>query len=115
MRYVKAFLLMAGVLIVMLPSASTAQDYFIRGDANCDGIVDTNDVIAIEDSLYRGKYDLFIKCGGPGGSSYMVLSAVSKGDQFSYLILVEVQMVYDEDWDIAQHILDTFQVVGTLP
>ncbi len=68
-----------------------------------------------EDNLYRGKYDIFTKCGGPGGPSYMILSAVSKDDQFSYLILVEVQMLSDEDWDYAQHILDTFQVVGDLP
>lgn len=68
-----------------------------------------------EDSLYRGKYDLFMMCGGPGGSAYMVLSAVSKDDQFSYLILVETQMISDTDWAIADHVLDTFQVVGELP
>ena len=68
-----------------------------------------------EDSLYRGKYDLFKKCGGPGGAAYMVLSAVSKDDQFSYLILVETQMISDNDWDVSQHILDTFQVIGELP
>ena len=68
-----------------------------------------------EDSLYRGKYDLFKKCGGPGGAAYMVLSAVSKDDQFSYLILVETQMISDSDWDVADHILDTFQVIGELP
>jgi serine protease Do len=68
-----------------------------------------------EDNLYRGKYDIFTKCGGPGGPSYMVLSAVSRDDQFSYLILVEVQLLSDEDWDYAQHILDTFQVIGDLP
>jgi hypothetical protein len=28
---------------------------------------------------------------------------------------VEVQIVSDEDWDIAQHVLDTFVVVGDLP
>jgi hypothetical protein len=68
-----------------------------------------------EDALYRGKYDLFEKCGGAGGSSYMVLSAVSHTDQFSYLILLEAQIVNDEDWDHAQHVLDTFIVVGDLP
>lgn len=68
-----------------------------------------------EDPLYRGKYDLYHKCGGPGGPWYMVLSAVSHEDQFSYLILVEVQVVSDEDWDIAQHVLDTFVVIGDLP
>jgi hypothetical protein len=68
-----------------------------------------------EDALYRGKYDLFNKCGGPGGADYMILSAVSIDDQFSYLILVEVQMVSDTDKETAQHILDTFQVIGQLP
>lgn len=68
-----------------------------------------------EDALYRGKFDLYYKCGGSGGPWYMVLSAVSQTDQFSYLILVEAQIVYDEDWDIAQHVLDTFMVVGELP
>jgi hypothetical protein len=68
-----------------------------------------------EDTIYRGKYDLFKKCGGPGGAAYMVLSAVSKDDQFSYLILVETQMVSDSDRDVADHILDTFQVIGELP
>ncbi|HEY44903.1 MAG TPA: serine protease [Anaerolineae bacterium] len=68
-----------------------------------------------EDALYRGKYDLFHKCGGAGGPWYMVLSAVSQYDQFSYLILVEAQVITDEDWDHAQHVLDTFIVVGELP
>jgi serine protease Do len=68
-----------------------------------------------EDPLYRGKFDLYKKCGGAGGPWYMVLSAVSHVDQFSYLIRVEVQIVSDEDWDIAQHVLDTFVVVGDLP
>jgi serine protease Do len=68
-----------------------------------------------EDALYRGKYDLFHKCGGAGGPWYMVLSAVSQYDQFSYLILVEVQIISDEDKDHAWHVLDTFIVVGELP
>jgi len=68
-----------------------------------------------EDALYRGKVDYYYKCGGVGGHWYTVLSAVSKTDQFSYLILVEAQIVSDEDWEIYQHILDTFVVVGDLP
>jgi len=68
-----------------------------------------------EDALYRGKVDHYKKCGGAGGPWYTVLSAVSKTEQFSYLILVEAQIVSDEDWEIYQHILDTFVVVGDLP
>ena len=67
------------------------------------------------DNLYRGKYDLFVNCGGPGGASYMVLTGVPIENPTSYLILVEVQMVSQSDFDVAQHILDTFQVVGILP
>ena len=68
-----------------------------------------------EDALYRGKVDHYKKCGGAGGPWYTVLSAVSKTEQLSYLILVEAQIVSDEDWEIYQHILDTFVVVGDLP
>ena len=68
-----------------------------------------------DDGYYRGKYDFFNKCGGSGGSSYMVLAAVSKTDQFDFLILVEVEIVTDADWDAAQHILDTFDVIDLLP
>jgi hypothetical protein len=68
-----------------------------------------------EDPLYRGKYDLFEKCGGPGGADYMVLSAVSKDNQYSYLILVEIQFVNDQDWAVGETVLDSFEVVGDLP
>lgn len=68
-----------------------------------------------EDPLYRGKYDVFEKCGGPGGASYVVLSAVSKDNQYSYLILLETQIVMNEDWDVHQVVLDTFEVIGDLP
>ncbi len=67
------------------------------------------------DALYRGKYDLFVNCGGPGGASYMILTGVPIDRPTDYLILVEVQMVNSIDVDVAQHILDTFQVVGILP
>jgi len=68
-----------------------------------------------QDALYRGKYDFFVNCGGPGGASYMVLTAVPIDRPTDYLILVEVQIVTQADFDVAQHILDTFQVVGILP
>jgi serine protease Do len=68
-----------------------------------------------DDGYYRGKYDLFKKCGGAGGSQVMALSAVSKSDQFAYLILVEVQIVTDADWEAVEHILNSFDVIGELP
>lgn len=68
-----------------------------------------------EDPLYRGKYDFFVNCGGPGGSWYLLLSAVPIDNPQDYLVLVEVQIVSDADVDALDRVLDTFQVVGTLP
>ena len=67
------------------------------------------------DALYRGKYDLFVNCGGPGGASFLLLTAVPIDRPTDFLILVQVQMISDADVEAAQHILDTFQVVGLLP
>jgi len=68
-----------------------------------------------EDAIYRGKYDLFTKCGGPGGAIWLQLAAVSKDDQFAFLILVQAQIVNEEDWEVVDQILATFEVVGELP
>ncbi len=68
-----------------------------------------------EDALYRGKYDLFVDCGGPGGSWFLVLTAVPIDSPTDFLILVEVQIVTDADLEAVDHIMDSFQVVGVLP
>jgi serine protease Do len=67
------------------------------------------------DGYYRGKYDLFESCGGPGGASTLVLSAVPTDNSQAFTILLIVQMVSPEDEDIAIHALDTFRVIGRLP
>jgi hypothetical protein len=79
------------------------------GSCKLDGRYDYND------GYYRGKYDWFDNCGGPGGASFLLLTAVPIDDPTSSLILVQVQMVSSADVDVAQHILDTFQIVGVLP
>ena len=68
-----------------------------------------------EDAIYRGKYELFTKCGGPGGARWLQLAAVSKDDQFAFLILVEAQIVNEEDWEVVDQILATFEVIDELP
>ncbi len=68
-----------------------------------------------EDLLYRGKYDLFEKCGGSGGPEFIVLSVVSKEDQYAFIIVVQIPVTSDDDWDALTQILDSFQVIGTLP
>jgi hypothetical protein len=68
-----------------------------------------------EDALYRGKYDLFEKCGGPGGSTFFQLVAVSRQDQFAYLIHLQTVITEESHWDILDQVLATFEVVGQLP
>ncbi|MEX0788732.1 MAG: S1C family serine protease [Anaerolineales bacterium] len=78
------------------------------GDCELDGRYD------YEDPLYRGKYDYFVSCGGTS-TSFLVLSAVPIDDPNAFLIWVDIQIVSDSDLEAADQILNTFQVVGTLP
>jgi len=45
----------------------------------------------------------------------LVLSAVPSDNSQAFLILVDVQIQSDRDLDALDHILNTFDVVGTLP
>ncbi|MBE0409392.1 MAG: serine protease [Anaerolineales bacterium] len=67
-----------------------------------------------EDPAYRGKYDLYSNCGNQG-TLFIVLTAVPIDDPQAYLILVEIQITKDADFEALEMILDTFVVVGTLP
>jgi serine protease Do len=67
-----------------------------------------------EDAYYRGKYDLFTNCGDTG-NAYIVLTAVPNDNSQAFLILVEMQITKDADFDALDQILNTFQVIGTLP
>jgi serine protease Do len=68
-----------------------------------------------EDALYRGKYDLFEKCGGSGGSTFFQLVAVSRQDQFAYLIHLQMVITEEWHWEVLDQVLATFEVVGQLP
>jgi serine protease Do len=67
-----------------------------------------------EDNLYRGKYDLFENCGETG-NAFIVLTAVPRDNSQAYLILVEMQITKEADFDALEKILASFQVVGSLP
>ena len=67
-----------------------------------------------EDALYRGKYDVFENCGD-SGNVYIVLTAVPIDDPEAFLILVEIQITNEADFEALENILATFQVVGSLP
>jgi hypothetical protein len=79
------------------------------GDCSLDDRYEYND------GKYRGFYDYYINCGGPGGAGYMILSAVPIQDTGDVLVFVEIQIVTDADVEAADHILQTFDIVGTLP
>lgn len=67
-----------------------------------------------EDAVYRGKYDLFTNCDDTG-NAYIVLTAVPIDDPQAFLILVEIQITKETDFDALDRILATFEVIGALP
>jgi serine protease Do len=67
------------------------------------------------DVAFRGKYDLYQKCGGSGGPQELVLTAVPKSNAQAYIIVVAVTITSDADLDALDHILQTFDIVGQLP
>jgi len=68
-----------------------------------------------DDGVFRGKYDLFVKCGGAIGPALLILSAVPSDNPTDYLIVVMVNVVTDADYEALDRILSTFNVVGLLP
>jgi len=66
------------------------------------------------DALYRGKYDVYSNCEN-SGNVFVVLSAVPNDNSQAFLILVEMNITNEADWDALDQILATFQVVGSLP
>jgi serine protease Do len=66
-----------------------------------------------DDGYYRGAFDYYEDCNGT--ADYMILAAVPKQGSADVLILLEVQIISDADLDAAEHILTTFDIVGSLP
>ncbi len=64
-----------------------------------------------DDQLYEGKFDVWKNCRGTG-TNVLILAARPKSDQTAYLILVEIHYITQDDLDILDKILNTFQVVG---
>jgi serine protease Do len=66
-----------------------------------------------DDGYYRGAFDYYEDCNRT--ADYMILAAVPKQGSADVLILLEVQIVSGADLDAAEHILATFDIVGSLP
>ncbi len=76
------------------------------GDCTYDGRFDYSDPV------YTGVYDQYSNCAG-AGSVIIVLGAEPAAQNYSVVVLV--QAVTEADLDALDHILNTFNVVGTLP
>lgn len=64
------------------------------------------------DPVFTGVYDLYTNCAGEG--SVIIVLAAEPTDK-SYAVVLVAQAVTDADLDAVDHILNTFNVVGTLP
>ena len=67
-----------------------------------------------EDAYYRGRMDIFSGCGG-GDNYFVVLSAVPRSNPQAYLVLLQMAINTDADYEALDQIMATFDVVGTLP
>ncbi|HET7011375.1 MAG TPA: S1C family serine protease [Anaerolineales bacterium] len=65
------------------------------------------------DGVYRGAFDYYTRCGGT--ADYLILAAVPIQANSDVLVFVQIQIVSQADLDAAQRILDTFNIVGSLP
>ncbi|HSB90963.1 MAG TPA: S1C family serine protease [Anaerolineales bacterium] len=84
----------------------TRSAAFLR-DCTLDNRYDYND------GYYRGAFDYYTNCGG--STDYMILAAVPVQEGTNVLIFVEIQIASQADLDAADHILQTFDIVGNLP
>jgi len=73
-----------------------------------------SDYAVYSDALYEGKYAVWENCGGTG-NKVVVVAARPIDYPTAFLILVEVKVTSDADLEALDRILQTFEVVGTLP
>jgi hypothetical protein len=66
------------------------------------------------DGYYEGKYDVWTKCGAERGD-LIIIAARPIDAPLSLLILVEVKVTKEADYEAIEKIIDSFDVVGSLP
>jgi len=86
--------------------AGLLDDTGFEGDCTFDS---RNDY---DDGIYVGAYDLYVDCG-PTGSS--IVSTVAMPEDGSFLVWVVTQITSDADVEALGRIVDSFEVVGSLP
>ena len=65
-----------------------------------------------EDPLYTGAFDLYVDCGDQGA---IIAVAAVKPEDKSHGVVIIGQAITEADIDAIDNILNTFNVVGTLP
>ncbi len=76
------------------------------GDCTLDGRYE------YDDGVYVGYYDLYLECGSAMSTIANIAAVPEDG---SFMVWVVTQIVNDRDVDALGQIIDTFDVVGTLP
>jgi serine protease Do len=64
------------------------------------------------DPVFTGQYDLYVNCTGVG--STLIVLAAEPADR-SYAVVIIAQLITSADFDALDRVLNTFNVVGTLP
>jgi serine protease Do len=64
------------------------------------------------DPVFTGQYDLYVNCTGVGSS--LIVLAAEPADR-SYAVVIIAQLITSADFDALDQVLNTFNVVGTLP
>lgn len=65
------------------------------------------------DNVYTGVYDLYSNCGGDGGS--VIVSLAAQPADGSFMIWLTTQIIGEADLNALDHLLNSFDVIGTLP
>lgn len=85
-------------------------DRFQGNSSDLDCVYEGRD--SYEDALYTGSYDYYSDCGDIGST---IIDLVAEPEDQSFLMWLNIQVVDDADLDALDHILNSFQVIGSLP
>jgi hypothetical protein len=92
---------------------SSAEDLLQAEISQYGGLCDYTGTHDYDDPMYIGQRAQFDNCAGTN-TTLMVITGMPKQGE-AYIVWVVVQIVSDRDWEAYQHVIDSFQVVGTLP
>jgi serine protease Do len=90
----------------------SVDDYMDLVASNIAGSCDFVSREAYADELYEGVLDYYAECGGM--AEYLVAGVVPSADPQAYMVGVEIQILSDADWEAADNILASFDVIGQI-